>query len=111
MVHYSHGRGCVPTWFDEGLAVQFDERAPFAEQVYFDRVRSGWQIPPLEQLDTEARFFAGSRDDVRFHYAAARVAVGRWLRSLSPAAAKSSIESIACSDAWRARFRQIARLR
>lgn len=99
---------CVPTWFDEGLAVQFDERPPFSEQAYLERLRSGWPAPALEQLDTEARFFSGSRDEVRFRYAAARVAVGRWLRSLDPAAARSGIESISCSEAWRARFRQIA---
>jgi hypothetical protein len=99
---------CVPTWFDEGLAVQFDERPAFTEPVYFDRMKSGWHMPPLSQLDTEAKFFAGTRDEVRFHYAGARVAVGQWLRSMSVAEARRSIESIDCGEAWKTRLRQIA---
>ena len=99
---------CVPTWFDEGLAVQFDDRPVLAEAVYAERSRSGWLMPPLAQLDTHAKFFAGTRDEVRFHYAGARVAVGRWLRSMSPTEARSSIASLDCSDGWKARLERIA---
>lgn len=99
---------CVPTWFDEGLAVQFDQRPVFTEPVYFERVRAGWHLPLLVDMEGTAGFFAGTRDEVRFHYAAARVAVGRWLRSMSTDAARRSIESIDCGAAWKQRFRQIA---
>jgi hypothetical protein len=99
---------CVPTWFDEGLAVQLDGRPAFGERVYFERLRSGWRMPPLKQLGTRAEFFRGTRDEVRFHYAAARVAVGQWLRALSPLEARGRIESIRCGGAWSARFARMA---
>jgi len=109
-VGYRATNFCMPTWFDEGLAVQFDHRPPFTESIYFDRLRSGWRVPSLPGLATKAGFFAGTRDEVRFHYAAARVAVGRWLRAMSVAEARQTLETIDCGEAWEERFRHIASL-
>ena len=88
---------CVPTWLDEGLAVQFDLRQTHAESAFQQRVAEGWPVPPLGQLANHAGFFAGPRSVVRFHYATARRAVGAWLRSRGHVEVVRQIEKLDCS--------------
>jgi hypothetical protein len=75
---------CVPTWFDEGLAAQFDARPIHGAAALQRRLAEGWRAPPLEQLATRAGFFRGSRERVRFHYAVAKAQLaGQPLRSIT----------------------------
>ena len=99
---------CVPTWLDEGLAVQFDLRPTHAESAFQQRVHEGWPVPPLSQLTTHAGFFAGPRSVVRFHYATARKAVGAWLRTRGHVEAVRQIEKLDCSREAAAEIERIA---
>jgi hypothetical protein len=89
---------CVPTWFDEGLAVQFDLRPAHDQHTFLRRVAQGWPVPPLSALADHAHFFAGPRSVVRFHYAVARVAVDAWLDARTPQRAVQQIEQLDCSQ-------------
>jgi hypothetical protein len=98
---------CVPTWFDEGLAMQFDRRSFYTNEAYERRVAEGWHLPPLDALANEHAFFAGTRDQVRFHYAGSRIAVSAWLHEHASEGARS-IDAIACGAAWDAELQRMA---
>ncbi|MDB4975429.1 MAG: hypothetical protein JWN48_3770 [Myxococcaceae bacterium] len=97
---------CVPRWLDEGLAVQFDDRPFYSEQELERHIAEGWRMPSLQDLGSRAGFFAGTRAQVRFHYAAARHAVGEWLRQKGRAQAITLLETLSCSDRW---YEELAR--
>jgi hypothetical protein len=67
-------RARLPTWFDEGLAMQVDDRpryqlpSPLTEA---ERARA-------RQLSTADRFFSGDDDQLTWHYAAAKALVWEW---------------------------------
>ena len=66
-----HGnRGKVPNWFDEGLAVQFDDR--YSEAEWRTRTDDGRTAPDLAQMDTITH-------DDWMGYATAKHEVRRWL--------------------------------
>jgi hypothetical protein len=92
---------CIPTWFDEGLAVQFDHRPFYSEDALALRLQQGWRLPPVHQLARRAQFFTGGRDRVRFHYASARVAVADWLHAPRATSVVHAIESLGCSRSER----------
>ena len=98
---------CVPTWFDEGLATQFDARSQYSDAAYARRVAEGWRLPAFADLATEKGFFRGDREHIRFHYAGARSVVAEWLRSHADEG-PARIERIACGDAWQAELKSMA---
>ena len=64
----------LPTWFDEGLAMQLDHREPFASMADFD-LTQGVTVPRLAEIGTPKRFFVpGYQGTV--HYTLARCVVG-----------------------------------
>lgn len=92
---------CIPTWFDEGLAVQFDERPIHGEEAFARRLRSGWRLPPLSELERRSQFFSSDRDITRFHYAGAKRAVAAWLQSLGSTSPLQAIEALGCGASSR----------
>jgi hypothetical protein len=46
----------VPTWFDEGVAMHVDYRAPFGEDMYAARTGNGRTAPKLADIDTARKF-------------------------------------------------------
>jgi hypothetical protein len=101
---------CVPTWFDEGLAVYFDQRPFYRAAAYAARRRAGARPPPLLSLDDRQAFFAGSRDELRFRYASARHAIEQWLAHTSPSAATRWIDTLRCDRASQRELARIAEL-
>jgi hypothetical protein len=66
-----HGnRGKIPAWFDEGLAVQFDDR--YSESEWRTRTDNGRTAPALDQIGVITH-------DDWFKYATAKHEVRRWL--------------------------------
>lgn len=68
----------VPTWFDEGLAMQLDHRAKYdagPQDTATDSVRS---------LASASAFFAGTDAELTAHYAFAKVEVSRWVARIGP---------------------------
>lgn len=64
----------IPTWFDEGLALQVDWR----DEKIAAAIREGVSLPAVDALWSRRDFHAG---DIALNYAASQVEVGRWLAS------------------------------
>jgi len=62
----------LPTWFDEGLAMQVDDR----DEEIAQAIREGRALPPVESLQSIRDFSSG---EVALNYAASQVEVARWL--------------------------------
>ncbi|MEY4513412.1 MAG: hypothetical protein RLZZ450_5534 [Pseudomonadota bacterium] len=105
---YKNIEWCVPTWFDEGLAVHFDERPFYSTGEFTRQVEAGRRMPPFDELSSHAQFFAGTREQVRFHYAGARYAIGKWLQKKGKTAATRVLETIECGEPWRAELARIS---
>lgn len=109
-VGYWRATFCVPTWFDEGLAVHFDQRAPHAERAFAQRRQAGLHLAPLARLTTHASFFAGSNEQVRQHYAHARLALERWLAQRGDRAARQFVDTLRCEASLARELENIAHL-
>lgn len=69
----------IPTWFDEGLAMQNDYREQYSQEVWKEKTNNGKNAIPLEEMDTPAEFYAGTSDDRRFRYVNAKHEVSEWM--------------------------------
>ena len=58
----------IPTWFDEGLALQNDYRERYSEAQWIQQTDNGKNAVALEDMDTPAEFYAGEAEDRRFRY-------------------------------------------
>lgn len=68
----------VPTWFDEGLAMQVDFRADYnLEALRAFRSRKDLRLPQLDDI-AAAEFFRADGQG-KLHYALSRCIVGEWL--------------------------------
>ena len=84
----------LPTWFDEGLAMQVDFRPEFSLPELRGYIADqGLTVPSLEEMATAKRFFKRGRQG-RLHYALARCVVFEAIRSArrrDPDAAKRNL--------------------
>jgi hypothetical protein len=101
---------CVPTWFDEGLAVQLDQRPLYTERAFVQRRQAGLRLVPLSQLAARASFFAGSKEDVRQHYAHARLAIERWRALRGDRATRQFVDALRCDASLARELETIERL-
>ncbi len=65
----------VPTWFDEGVAMQVDHRSAYA-------LPNESRVDAVRQLDTAGRFFVPDETHLTWNYAAAKLEVARWLNKV-----------------------------
>jgi hypothetical protein len=98
-VGYVRIEWCLPTWFDEGLATHFDERPFYTERAFTQRRQAGMRVPPLPQLASRAAFFAGTREQVRQHYALSRLTIDGWLAHKGAEAARHFVDTLRCDAA------------
>jgi hypothetical protein len=68
----------VPTWFDEGLAMQVDSRERYQWSLRFGAVDSG----TVKQWTSRSQFFSGDDEDLTRRYAMAKEAVRQWVQEL-----------------------------
>ena len=68
----------IPTWFDEGLAMQVDHRERYLWPQPSDVVDSG----AVKQWTSRSQFFRGNDEELTRHYAMAREEVRLWLQKL-----------------------------
>ena len=68
----------IPTWFDEGLAMQVDFRERYRWSLQPGSVDRG----TVKQWKTRAQFFGGDDEELTRHYALAREEVRLWLQEL-----------------------------
>lgn len=70
----------IPTWFDEGLAMQVDHRADFGtEALSRSNSRSDVQIPALEVMNTSDFFTSGEQG--KYHYSLSKCLVSQWVKN------------------------------
>lgn len=69
----------VPTWFDEGVALQNDYRDRYSDDAWTEITNGGSDILPLDGMDTAEEFYAGDKDDRMFRYVISRHEVKSWL--------------------------------
>lgn len=69
----------IPAWFDEGLAMQVDERAKYSEASWQQEIAKGIKPPDLQQLKKINQFATGTADEVRINYTTAKHEISRWM--------------------------------
>jgi hypothetical protein len=77
----------IPAWFDEGLAMQVDQRPAYD-------LPNPMQTQFVRALSSPAAFHAGDDATLTLHYGAAKIEVKTWLDSISPALAYSQLERL-----------------
>lgn len=71
----------IPTWFDEGLAMQNDYRERYSEAQWVEQTNNGNNAIALEDMDTPSEFYAGKAEDRRFRYLNAKHELNVWMTS------------------------------
>ena len=71
----------IPTWFDEGLALQNDYREQYEPAMWAEQTDNGKNIVAHEDMDTAAEFYSGTKEDRRFRYLNAKHDVAEWLET------------------------------
>ena len=71
----------IPTWFDEGLAMQNDYRERYSEAQWTQQTNNGENAVALEDMDTPSEFYAGEAEDRRFRYLNAKHELDVWMTS------------------------------
>lgn len=69
----------IPTWFDEGLAMQLDHREEYSEAKYQDYRRKQTVFPEFSAISSGSQFFSGSLEASKMHYVLSKHEVARWL--------------------------------
>ena len=69
----------IPTWFDEGIALQNDYREKYSEAQWIAQTDNGKNTVALEDMDTPAEFYAGEAEDRRFRYLNAKHELDVWM--------------------------------
>jgi hypothetical protein len=93
-------RGEIPNWFDEGLAVQFDNRYRFAEwAVEADDGRAAYDLDQLGVI----------KHDDWLAYAGAKQEVNRWLATVGQAGLLALLQAIQSGEAFQPAYDAIER--
>lgn len=69
----------IPSWFDEGLAVQNDYREQYSEVQWETQTDHGKTALMPDDMDTREEFYAGEAEDRRFRYMCAAHLIRHWL--------------------------------
>ena len=75
----SEAQAKIPTWFDEGLALQNDYREKYSEEQWISQTDNGKNTVAPENMDTPAEFYAGEAEDRHFRYLNAKHELNEWL--------------------------------
>ncbi len=68
----------IPTWFDEGLAMQVDLRGYYSLEELKKSTNNLEKLPDMNQYNSADKFFSGSHDEVILKYRTAKYEVGQW---------------------------------
>jgi hypothetical protein len=69
----------IPTWFDEGLAMQVDDRDYYSIDTLLNKKKAGIILPDVTRMDTPGKFHGGSAEQIMLNYATAKYVVHEWL--------------------------------
>ncbi|MEO6489659.1 MAG: hypothetical protein ABIO04_06935 [Ferruginibacter sp.] len=68
----------IPTWFDEGLAMQVDDRSYYSIDTLLEIRKGGLSLPDVTQMENHGRFFSG---DIMLNFSTAKFTVHEWHRT------------------------------
>ena len=69
----------IPTWFDEGLALQNDYRDMYDENAWEEATDYGKSMVVLSEMDTPAKFYAGNLEERRYRYVVSKHELTGWI--------------------------------
>lgn len=68
----------IPTWFDEGLAMQVDHRTYYGLDTLKARTDNLRDLPDVTKMNSYPEFAAGGRQQLMINYATAKYEVSKW---------------------------------
>ena len=71
----------IPTWFDEGIALQNDYREQYGPEAWAEQTGNGKNTVALADMDEPAEFYAGTAEERRFRYLNAKHEVAEWMEA------------------------------
>ena len=71
----------IPTWFDEGIALQNDYREQYGFEAWVEQTDNGSHTVALEDMDEASEFYAGTVEDRRFRYLNAKHELDGWMET------------------------------
>ena len=69
----------MPTWFDEGIALQNDYREQYGFEAWAEQTDNGSHTVALEDMDEASEFYAGTVEERRFRYLNAKYELSGWM--------------------------------
>jgi len=69
----------IPTWFDEGLAMQVDYRNYYSEDTLKSKSANFSNLPDVKKMKSGAQFGAGNIDAIMLNYMMAKHEVKNWI--------------------------------
>jgi len=69
----------IPTWFDEGVALQNDYREGYGESAWEEVTHGGESAADLHDIDTAAKFYAGEPQERLNRYILSKHELGGWI--------------------------------
>jgi hypothetical protein len=73
----------IPTWFDEGLAMQVDHRDYYSIDTLLSKRAEGIILPEVKKMNTPEKFHNGSQEQIMLNYSMAKYVVHEWLKTNS----------------------------
>jgi hypothetical protein len=71
----------IPSWFNEGLAMQVDDRDYYSIDSLMVKKATGIKLPDVKAFKSNAEFLSGSHAEVMLNYANAKYTVSEWLKT------------------------------
>jgi hypothetical protein len=69
----------IPAWFDEGLAMQVDDRDYYSIDTLLSRQAAGVILPDVMRMDTPEKFHNGTAEQIMLNYSTAKYIMHEWL--------------------------------
>ena len=81
----------IPTWFDEGLAMQIDHRSYYSIDALKVKSNGFKNLPNVKEMNSFAQFGRGTKEEVMLNYSTAKYEVAKWY---TPKKLKTFIQKI-----------------
>jgi hypothetical protein len=94
----------VPTWFDEGLAMQVDFRERYQWSLRFGAVDGA----TVRQWTSRSQFFSGDDEDLTRRYAMAKEAVRLWVQELGSEGVYGFLERVRQGDGFAETYERVS---
>jgi len=69
----------IPTWFDEGVALQNDYRDAYNEEAWKAATDNGRNVVELGEINTAAKFYVGGLEERRYRYIVSKHELNDWI--------------------------------